>query len=121
MKTKNLMEDLEFHKPNPYAEPLWVDANGRVLRFMLKPGESIKEHHGHDSPFYVIVLKGHGLFAGADGKEISLGPDSLVIFDPHESHHVRAENEELVFVGFLHGAKGNITGMIGGELGRETR
>ncbi|MCL5951165.1 MAG: cupin domain-containing protein [Chloroflexi bacterium] len=121
MKVMNLLENLEFHNRNPYAEPLYVDSEGRVLRFTLKPGESIREHQGHDSPFYVVVLRGTGVFAGGDGKEQKLGPDSLVIFGPHESHHVRAGKEELVFVGFLHGAEGNVTGMVGGKLGREQK
>ncbi len=118
MKAMNLLENLEFHNRNPYAEPLYVEKEGRVLRFTLKPGESVREHQGHDSPFYVVVLKGTGIFAGGDGEERKFGPDSLVIFGAHESHHVRAEGEELVFVGFLHGAEGNVSGTVGGKLGR---
>src|SRR5690606_33739033 len=38
VKRMALLDNLQFHEPNPFAEPLWVDENGRVLRFMLKPG-----------------------------------------------------------------------------------
>ncbi len=118
MRTMNLLQGLEFHEHNPNAQPLFVDKNGRVLRFMLKPGESIKEHHTHDSPFYVVVVKGNGIFAGKDGKEQTVGPNSLLIFDPGESHHIRAEKEELIFVGFLHGEPSNVSAKTGGMLGK---
>jgi len=55
------------------------------------------------------VLKGKGIFAGKDGKEQSLGPNSLLIFDPGERHYIRAGKVALVFVGFLHGAPSNKT------------
>ncbi len=118
MRTIQLLEGLEFHEHNPNAQPLFVDRNGRVLRFMLKPGESIKEHNTHASPFYVVVVKGHGVFAGKEGKEQVMGPNSLLIFDPGESHHIRAEQEELIFVGFLHGEPSNVGHAPGGILGK---
>ncbi len=118
MRTTNLLEGLEFHEPNPYAEPLYVDEYGRVLRFTLKPGQSIREHHAAHSPFYVVVLKGRGAFAGADGKEQQFGPNALLLFEPGEGHTVRALDEELVFVGFLHGVSEAQGGRPGGELGR---
>ncbi len=118
MRTTNLLEDLEFHEASPYAQPLHVDEHGRVLRFMLKPGQSIREHNAPHSPFYVVVLKGRGAFAGGDGKEQQFGPNALLIFEPGEDHAVRALDEELVFVGFLHGAPGGPRARVGGELAR---
>ncbi len=118
MKTMQLLEKLEFHDSNPYAEPLYVDENGRALRFTLKPGQSIAEHSAPHSPFYVVVLKGHGMFAGADGKEQRLGPNTLIIFDPGENHAIRATDEELVFVGFLHGVPEAKGGRRGGKMSR---
>ncbi len=120
MRTMQLLEGLEFHERNANAQPMFVDKNGRVFRFLLKPGESIKEHNTHKSPFYIVVLKGTGIFAGKDGKEQSLGPNSLLILDPGESHHIRAEKESLVFVGFLHGAPSNKTERTGGMLGKKS-
>ncbi len=118
MKTMQLLEDLKFTDKVPNSEPLFVDAQGRVLRFTLKPGQSIREHNAPHSPFYVVVLQGHGLFAGADGHEQQLGPNSLLIFDPAENHVIRAVNEELVFVGFLHGVPGIPLDKVGGTLAR---
>lgn len=116
MRTTDLLKDLEFHDSHPYAQPLYVDENGRVIRWMLKPGQSIVEHKAPSSPFYVVVLKGRGLFAGADGVEREFGPNAILVFDKSENHTVRALDEELVFVGFLHGVEGTRPEKIGGLL-----
>ncbi len=116
MKTTQLLADLQFRDANPNANPIYVDKNGRVILFMLKPGQSIKGHDVPQSPFYAVVLKGHGFFAGSDRKERRFGPDDLVIFEAGEEHSVRADREELVFVGFLHGESSNLSAKIGGEI-----
>lgn len=116
MRTTNLLENLNFHDPNPYAQPLFVDEHGRVLRFTLKPGQWIREHEAEHSPFYVVVLQGHGAFVGGDGIEKEFGPGALLIFDVGERHTVRALDQELVFVGFLHGVAGTRRGRVGGEM-----
>jgi quercetin dioxygenase-like cupin family protein len=103
MKSLQLLEQLNFHDKNPYAEPVHVDKVGRVLRFTLKPGQQVIEHNAPESPVYLLVLKGHGLFAGGDGQEQSFGPSTLLIFGPGENHTIRAVAEELVFVAILHG------------------
>lgn len=118
MRTSQLLENLTFHETDAYAEPLFVDEHGRVLRFMLQPGQAIKQHNAPHSPFYAVVLKGEGMFAGADGKEMRFGPGALLIFDPGEMHKVRALDEELVFVGFLHGVPGTPPGKVLGEIPR---
>jgi len=119
MRIEHLLENLEFHDENPYAQPLFVDEHGRILRFMLKPGQSINDHHVPDSPFYVVVLQGQGIFRGHDGKEQPCGPNTLLIFDPAENHSLRATDENLVFVSFLHGVPITRPGKTGGKLGRE--
>lgn len=119
MKTMQLLEGLEFADQAPNAEPLYVDAHGRVLRFTLKPGQSIREHNAPHSPLYVVVLQGHGMFTGGDGHEQQLGPNSLLIFDPAEGHAIRAINEALVFVSFLHGVPGMPLDKVGGTLTRD--
>jgi len=118
MRATNLLESLEFHDPNPYAQPLFVDERGRVLRFTLKPGQRIREHEAEHSPFYVVVLRGRGAFAGGDGIEEEFGPGALLIFDIGERHTVRALDQELVFVGVLHGVEGTRPGRVGGEMGQ---
>ena len=106
MKTLPLMENWKFSDKDPTAEPLFVAPDGRILRFALRPGQVVREHNAPHSPVTIVVLKGQGLFAGADGKEQRVGPNTLLIFDAGENHSVRAEDEELVFVTFLHEAPG---------------
>jgi quercetin dioxygenase-like cupin family protein len=86
---------------------------------MLKPGQRIGEHKVPGLPFYVVILKGTGIFAGGDGIEQEYGPGSLLILEPGEIHSVRALDEELVFVSFLHGTEHMRAGRVGGEIGRE--
>jgi hypothetical protein len=45
------------------------------------------------------------VFAGGDGIEQTVGPNTLLVFEPAEQHFIRAL-EELAFIGFLHGAPG---------------
>lgn len=121
MKTMQLLETLEFSAQDAHAEGLFVDKSGRALRFTLKPGQSFREHNTPQSPSYMVVLKGQGMFAGADGKSERFGPNAMLIFDAGENHVIRALDEELVFVGFLHGAPGNHSDKVGGEIGRRDK
>ena len=116
MRTMNLFDNLEFHDKDPYAQPLFVDDAGRVLRFTLRPGQTIMQHNAPDSPLYIVVLQGHGMFTGADIKADRFGPNALLVFDRGENHTVQALDEDLVFVGFLHGAPDAIPGKLGGVL-----
>ncbi len=102
MKTTNLSVNWKFSDKGAHAEPLYVNENGRVILFTLKPDQFIREHNAPSTPFYVVVLSGKGVFAGGDGKEQTVGPNTLLMFDPGENHSIRAI-DELVFVGFLHG------------------
>lgn len=117
MKTMPLLEELEFDNKDAHAQPLFVDRNGRVIRFTLKPGQSIKAHTSPSSPFYIVVLNGKGIFATPTGGEQTLGPNSLAIFDAQETHIVRALDEELVFIGFMRGEPSNVSMRTGGKLG----
>ena len=119
MRSTHLLDSIEFDDVRPNAKPLYVDEHGRILLFALKPGQSIREHSAPHSPFYALLLQGAGAFAGEDGQEQIHGPNALLIFAPDELHSVRALEEDLVFVGFLHGAPAVRTGKTGGEIGRE--
>lgn len=121
MNAKQLLTDLEFHDSVPFAQPLLVDQQGRIIRWMLKPGQQIAAHQVPDSPFYVVVLKGRGMFAGADGQEQEYGPQALLIFEQGEAHTVRALDEELIFVSFLQGVDRMRLDRTGGEIGRESQ
>jgi quercetin dioxygenase-like cupin family protein len=103
MQSINLFEKEQFSNKHSHAEPLYVDKNGRVILFTLKPGQNISEHNAPSSPFYVVILSGQGLFTSNDGTALTAGPDTLLIFEPGENHSVQALEEELVFIGFLHG------------------
>lgn len=118
MKSKQLLETLEFHEAEPFAQPLLVDQYSRIIRWMLKPGQIIAEHNVPDMPFYVVVLKGYGLFAGGDRQEQAYGPGSLLILDPGELHTVRALDEELVFVSLMQAVESMRSDRTGGELCR---
>jgi quercetin dioxygenase-like cupin family protein len=104
MKTIQLFDALQFHEKNPYSQPLCMDAQGRVFRFALRPGQSIREHNTPDSPLYLIVLDGHGIFSGSDEREIECGTGTLLIFDPGENHTLRARDRDLILIGFMHNA-----------------
>jgi quercetin dioxygenase-like cupin family protein len=119
MNAKQLLIDLEFHDSAAFAQPLLVDQNSRILRWMLKPGQEIAEHKVPDSPFYVIILQGRGMFAGRDRQEQEYGPSSMLTFEPGEPHSVRALDEELVFISFLQGSDSMRPDRTGGEIGRE--
>jgi len=104
MKAFQPLEDVAFHDANPYAYPLLVNEQGRILRFALKPGQVVREHNAPHSPVYLVVLQGTGVFAGADGVEHKFGPNVLLTFEPGEQHAIRAQDEDLVFLAFLHGS-----------------
>ncbi len=105
MKSINLSKGYEFNPKGPRADPLHVSRDGRVILFTLMPGQLIREHNSPSSPFYVIILSGQGIFTGGDGVEEKVGPNTLLVFEPGEQHAVRAL-DDLVFIGFLHGAPG---------------
>ncbi len=116
MKATQILSQVKFRDAGPTGDPLYVDRNGRVILFALKPGQTIKGHEVPDSPFYVVVLQGHGFFAGSDGEERPAGPNDLLIFDQGEVHTVRAGADDLVFLGFLHGVPSNTSEKVGGEI-----
>jgi quercetin dioxygenase-like cupin family protein len=105
MKYVNLLENWQFSDKGPHAEPLHVDRNGRAILFTLLPDQTIRAHNVPSSPFFVMILEGQGIFTGGNGVERVVGPNTLLVFEPGEQHAVRAVNN-LVFVGFLHGAPG---------------
>jgi quercetin dioxygenase-like cupin family protein len=119
MKSTQLLENLEFRDAEPFAQPLLVDQHSRILRWMLKPGQQIAEHEVPHSPFYVVILKGQGVFTGIDGREQAYSAGSLLIFEPGEAHTVRALDEELVFVSFMQSVASMRPDRTGGEIGRE--
>ncbi len=119
MESFRLLEDLEFHAEAPYAQPLLVNSAARILRWTLQPGQQVREHAAPGSPFYVVILKGRGAFAGPDGREEIVSVGTLLLFGPGESHSVRALDEQLVFIGFLEGVESMRPDRTGGALHHE--
>lgn len=113
----NALEQLEFDSSRPKAQPLYVDANGRILRFALEPGQTIEEHEVPASPLYIFISKGQGVFTDGEGNERSFGANDLLVFDPGEKHSVRALDERLVFLAFLHGVADARPDRAGGLMG----
>lgn len=119
MRKMNVLDGVQFRERGPLAEPLLVDDHGRILRFALGPGQVIKEHRAPDTPFYVVVLEGNGVFTDGDGTEHEVGPGNLLVFEPGEKHSVWAKDEPFVFLGFLKAVPSVPEGKRGGTLGRE--
>ena len=115
----SLSDNLEFHSERPNSQPLLVSDWGRVLRFTLNPGQTIRAHEAPHSPFFAVVLEGEGMFASEHGQEQRFGPHALVVFAPGERHTVRALDSRLVFVGFLQAAPGVEPGTLSGEIVRQ--
>lgn len=104
MKTFELFENIIFNDAHPNAEPLHVDEYGRILRFALQPLQKVKEHEAPHSPVNIVVLQGEGMFSGEDGLAQKFGPNSMLLFNPGESHSIQALDEPLVFLLILHEA-----------------
>ena len=65
----------------------------------LKKGASIGLHPHADNDDTYIIISGKGVFTGSDGKEIAVGPESVTIAGPGESHALRNDgDEDLVFI-----------------------
>lgn len=98
MRTFELLEDVKFGERNPHAESLHSNEEGRALRFSFRPGQSIEAHAAPNSPVHMIVLRGRGMFTGADGVERECSQGMMAAFDAGETHAVRAGDEELVYI-----------------------
>lgn len=68
----------------------------------LKKGASIGLHPHVDNDDTYIIISGKGVFTGTDGKEIEVGPKSVTIAGPGESHALRNdEDEDLIFIDLI--------------------
>lgn len=101
MKKMNLLENQEFNDLNPHVQTLLANNHNRIMRFMLKPGQLLKEHQSPSSAVNIVVLEGHGLFSDAEGNTQELGPLDLIVYEPGEKHAVQALEQNLVFLAIL--------------------
>ena len=115
-----LLEDLDFHESTPNSEPLFIDSRARILRFMLKAGQSISEHNAPSSAFYAVILQGSGTFTDGQGVAHVVKPNDLLVFDVAENHAVQAGDEDFVFLGILQNAPQVRPDHVGGTMTRDS-
>jgi len=75
------------HQP----EVLHSEGEGRTIVIALPAGEELQEHQVHERA-WLVVVEGTVEIA-ADGETLTGGAGLLVIFDPAESHSVRATTD----------------------------
>lgn len=106
MKVVNTLENYVFGEAGPYAQQLNSDQMGKIVRYTLKPGQELDETHAPFLPRYFVVVQGSGMFISEDGSMKECGPGSIILFDPKEENSIKADNEELIVLGFLFWASG---------------
>lgn len=68
----------------------------------LRPGDSIGLHKHADNEDTYIIISGRGLFTDSEGNEFIVGPQSVTIAGPGESHALKnTGNENLVFIDLI--------------------
>ena len=68
----------------------------------LKKGDSIGVHPHADNEDTYIILSGRGVFTDSQGRETVVGPKSVTIAGPGESHGLRNDgDEDLVFIDLI--------------------
>ena len=72
MQSLSIHENPVFHDSNPYAEPLFVAPTGRVLRFALRPGQTVREHTAPSSPVYLVSSRAPGSSPARMGRNSDL-------------------------------------------------
>jgi len=78
------------------------EAIKEIGRMTLKKGASIGLHPHVDNDDTYIIISGKGVFTGSDGKEIEVGPMSVTIAGPGESHALRNDSDQdLVFIDLI--------------------
>ena len=68
----------------------------------LRPGDSIGLHGHVDNEDTYIILSGTGIFTDGEGGEYAVGPQSVTIAGPGESHGLKnTGSENLVFIDLI--------------------
>ena len=102
MQVLSPLHGVEFNDRRPHATSLAPGAAGRVVRFTLRAGQSLRTHEPLPSCVHLFVLKGEGVFASAEISRRVRG-SAIVVIDPGETYEVRAL-EDLIFVALRDGA-----------------
>lgn len=68
----------------------------------LRPGDSIGLHKHDNNEDTYIILFGHGIFTDGNGNEYLVGPQSVTIATPGESHALKnTGSENLIFIDLI--------------------
>ncbi len=80
--------DVEVHKPSVLRSDRGA---ARAIAINLPAGEMLQDHEVHEHA-YVVVVDGE-LECESGGTTSSAGAGTVVHFDPHERHEVRATQD----------------------------
>jgi len=80
----------------PATAVLFDSADARLVVFRIQPGQRVAPHH-NPSTVTLTVLRGEGFISGRDGERLCRAGE-LVVFEPGETHGMRAEDAELMLL-----------------------
>ena len=79
--------DVQVHQP----DVLHSQPEGRTIAINLPAGERLQDHQVHERA-WLVVLDGE-VEVEAAGEQVSGGTGLLAVFDPKETHEVRAVSD----------------------------
>jgi quercetin dioxygenase-like cupin family protein len=77
----------------PATAILFDSSDVRLVVFRIAPGQRVAPHQ-NPSTVTLTVLSGEGLLSGREGERLCSAGD-VVVYDPGESHGMRATDSEL--------------------------
>jgi quercetin dioxygenase-like cupin family protein len=80
--------DVQPHQPQILSS---TRGESRAIVIHLPAGEELQDHEVHERA-HLVVIDG-AVELAADGSSVRGGPGLVAVFDPHERHEVRAEQD----------------------------
>ena len=80
----------------PATSVLYDAPDARVVLFRIDPGQEVAAHTS-SSTVMLSVVAGSGLVSGAN-ETCAVREGDVAVFEPHESHGMRAVDESLVII-----------------------
>jgi quercetin dioxygenase-like cupin family protein len=80
----------------PATATVHDSADARLVVFRLAPGQAVTPHH-NASTVMLTAIAGRALVSGDDG-EREIAPGDVVVYEPNETHGMRAVAEEAVLL-----------------------
>ena len=71
-------------------------ADARLVIFRLAPGQAVAPHR-NASTVLLTAIAGRSIVSGDDG-EREISPGDIVVYEPNETHGMRAVDEEAVLL-----------------------